>query len=389
MKNKLEKILVKKIRSISNKNFFLALHEPSFVGKEIKYLKECIKSTFVSSIGNFIPVFENKIKKITKTKHVISTINGTSALQICLLSSGIKTNDEVLIPTLNYIASSNATLYCQAQPHFIDVGKESLSIDLLKLEKYLKKISIIKKKYCYNKKTGNRIYAIIPTHIFGHIENIDNLVKIANKFKLKIIEDSSEALGSYYKGRHAGTFALAGVLSFNGNKIITTGGGGAILTNSDNFAKKARHLISISRMKHDWKYNYDQIGYNMRMPNINAALGCAQIENLNYFLKKKRKLFKLYDEKFKKVKDITLYKETKNSKSNYWLQTILLKKSSFLLRDRILRYTNKHKINTRPVWKLMHKISYLKKFQKMNLSNANQIEKKIINLPSSMNLIND
>ena len=364
----------------------LNLHEPKFCGNEIKYLTKCINTTQVSSAGPFSVKFENMLRKFTKSKYVVTVINGTSAIHISLIASGLKKNDEVLIPTLNYVASSNSVLYCGAKPHFIDCSKNNLGIDIVKLQKYLSKNTKIKKNSCFNKKTGKRIHSIIPTHVFGHVENIDLLVMLANKFKLKVIEDASEGIGSFYKKKHAGTFGNLGVLSFNGNKTLTTGGGGAILTNNYSLAKQCRHLTMIAKKKHAWSYDYDQLGYNYKMPSINAALGCAQLENINLFLKFKRNLFKLYNSKFDKIDEVYLYKEPKNCLSNYWLQTLVLKNPSLKTRDEILNYLNSKNIKVRPIWKLMHKINYLKNFQSMNLDNAIEMEKKIINIPSGTNL---
>lgn len=367
------------------------LHEPIFEGKEKKYLLDCIKSTMVSSVGyytkkSYIKKFENKIKKITSSKYVILTINGSAALHIAMVVAGVKKNQEILIPSFNYISSANAILYCNADPHFVDIEESTLGIDAKKLDLYLDKNSYRKKNFTYNKKTKKIIYAMVVLHTFGMPADIENLKKISKKYNIILIEDSAEALGSYYKKKHLGTFGLAGILSFNGNKIVTCGNGGAILTDSKSFYKKASHLVQLSKKKHDWKFDFDSLGYNYRLSNINAALGYAQIDRLIFFLKKKRRLFFRYKKNFDKIAEVDLFSEKKFSKSNFWLQAILLKKPNLQLRNKILNLTNKKNIGTRPVWELLHTIKYLKKFEKMNLKNSIKLSKRVINIPSSANI---
>ena len=377
------------IKSVYNftKKKFIPLHEPSFKSKDFAILKKCLKSSYVSSISKFTNTFEKKLINLTKTKYSIATINGTAAIQIAIKALGIKKNDEILIPNLNYIGSSNATVYCGAIPHFVDIEDQSFGIDANKLKKYLRRICIIKKKHSINKLTKRPIKAIIPTHVFGNSANISEIIKVAKKYKLKVIEDASECVGSYYKKKHLGTFADVGILSFNGNKIITTGGGGAIITKNAKIYKKALNLSTISRKKNSaWSYDYNDIGYNYRLPGINSSLGISQLQNLNYLLKKKRKIYLKYKKIFKENIDLKFIEEIKNNKSNHWLNTIYIRNSSLTLRDKIIKETNRKGVAIRPVWKLMHKIKHLSKYPKMDISNSLILEKSLISIPSSPNL---
>ena len=343
------------------------LHEPNFSNLEIKYLNQAIKKKFVSRKGNFVDLFSKKIKFLTKSKHVILTSSGTSALHLALLAFNIKKNEEVLMPSLNYIASANATLYCGAIPHFVDVDEKSLGIDPIKLKKYLDKICIIKNKKCLNKKTKRPIRALICLHTFGYPARILELKKICLSYHIKLIEDSAEALGSFFHNKHLGTFGDIGILSFNGNKIITTGSGGAVLTNNLILAKKIDHLSKIAKKKHPYKLDYDFVGYNYNMPNLNAALGLAQIEKINHFIKNKQKLHKRYSDKFKKINYLEIYSGNSNCNSNNWLITIILKKADKFFLKKLFDFTNNKNLSTRPVFKLLHKIKYIKKYPKMNL----------------------
>ncbi len=379
---KLAKNLVNKISKISKKKK-LKLHEPNITNIEKKYINEALNSTYVSTYGNLTTIFEDKIKKYTGNKFAIATINGTSALHLSLLTSDVKVNDEVLVPTLTFVGTINAIKYCSAIPHFIDSDPQTLGVDPKLLENWLEKIALIKNRKCYNKITGREIKALIAVHVFGHPCEIDKICNICKKFNIKLIEDAAGALGSFYKRVHVGNFGIAGILSFNGNKILTTGGGGIILTNNYKFAIKARLLANTSKENHKWDFLHSCVGYNYRLPNLNAALGLAQLEKLNKYLISKRNLYIKYKKIFSKIEDIKLFKEPEFSKSNYWLQTIVLNKPSLNLRNEILEYTNKNKIQTRPVWKLMHKFNWLKNSPKSNLKNAINLEKRIINIPSS------
>lgn len=383
-----ESLIINKFQKMYGKNVFIKLHEPDLSFKDFGEVKKSIKNNYVSTIGNVVKKFEKKLSTITKSNFVVATVSGSAALHTSVCALNIKKNEEILMPTLNYIASANAALLCNAIPHFIDVERNTLGVDPVKLEKYLKKNTIIRNKICYNKKTKRKIKAIIVLHAFGHPSKIDLIKKISKKYHLYLIEDAAEALGSKYKKKHLGTFGDIGILSFNGNKIITCGGGGAIITNNKLISKKALHLISNSKLNHRWKYDYDQLGFNYRMPGINAALGVSQLMRLKKFIKSKRKIYKKYNELFSSVKNVELFKEPKNSYSNYWLNTLLVDSKNIKQRDNLIKKLNLNGIAVRPVWTLLHKISYLKKFPKMNLDNAIKLEKQIISLPSSSQLLN-
>ena len=374
--------IIKSIRKVVGKQKH-HLHEPLFFGNEIKYLKETITTNLVSSVGPFVKKFEDQITKFTKSKYTISVVNGTEALHLSLVACGVKNNDEVLVPTITFVGTANAIVYSGAVPHFVDSEFETLGIDPLKLEKYLKKITIKKGKFYFNKKTKRKIKAIIPVHVFGNICQIDKILKIAKKYNLLVIEDAAEALGSFFKNKHAGTFGLVGCFSFNGNKIMTTGGGGAIITNNKLLAKKIKHLSTTAKIDHRWEYIHNAVGYNFRMPNLNAALGSAQIENLNKFLRSKRKLFLRYCKEFLKANDVRLITNPEFSKSNNWLNTIFIKNSSIKKRNEILTLAQKNQIFLRPVWKPLHQLKHFRHMPKMNLENAKRIYISCINLPSS------
>ena len=365
------------------------LHEPHFCGNEWKYVKKTLDDNYVSSIGSFVDKFEDQIKKFTKSKYAISVVNGTEALHLGLVACGVKNNDEVFVPTITFAGTANAITYSGAVPHFVDSELETLGIDPIKLEKYLKEISIKKGKFYFNKKTNRRISAIIPVHVFGNICQIDEILKIAKKYNLIVIEDAAEALGSFFHNKHAGTFGMVGCFSFNGNKILTTGGGGAIITNNKLLAKKIKHLSTTAKINDPWEYIHDAIGYNFRMPNLNAALGCAQLENLNKFLQAKRKLFNIYEKEFKLVEDIRIIKEKKFSKSNYWLNTIFIKNLSIKKRNQILKFAHKNNFFLRPVWRPLHTLKHFKKMPKMHIDVATKIYKSCINLPSSASYFYD
>ena len=382
----LSKKLIKVIDSFGCKKS-VYLHEPEINNKDFNEVAKCLKSSHVSTASIYTNNFEKKLQKYLKCKYVVATINGTSALQIAIRTLGISEGSEIFIPNLNYVASSNATLYNGCIPHFVDIDVNNLGINFDKLEKYIKKNFILKKNLI-NKKTKRKVEAIIPTHIFGNSIDIKKLLLFKKKYKLKIIEDASESLGSFYNNKHLGTFGDIGVLSFNGNKIITTGGGGAILTNNKKLYKKGLSLSKISRKKNnDWTYDYESIGFNYRMPGLNASLGISQLNKLNFLLNKKKKIFQYYEKKFSNETDFKLIHPIKNSRSNHWLNSIIINKSNLKLRNRILKEINKKKISVRPIWKLMKKINYLSRYPSMDLKNSAYIENKIISLPSSPNLL--
>ena len=374
--------IVKSIQKVTGKKKS-SLHEPWFDYSEIKHLTKVIKSNSVSTYGRETVKFENEIKKFTGSKYAVALINGSTALYLSLFLMGVNRNTEVLVPALNYIASANSVVQLGGSPHFVDVEEETLGPDVKRLDTYLSKQCKIINGFCYNIKTKKKIIAIIVTHIFGHPANIKDIIKLCSKYKIELIEDAAEALGSFYEGKHVGYFGKAGVLSFNGNKIITTGGGGAIITNSKKFADKIKLISTNFRKPHRWLYKHNELGFNYRMPSLNAQLGIAQIKKLKNFLKLKRSLYEKYKQAFAGIKEVKLMKEMIGSKSNYWLQTIILDKANLKFRDLIIKKTNDLNIGTRPVWQTLNKNNHLRSYPKMNLKNAINLEKRIINLPSS------
>ncbi|MGE3549973.1 MAG: LegC family aminotransferase [Geobacter sp.] len=371
------------LRSVVTAEGNVALHEPTFGGNEWRYVKECLDSGWVSSVGEFVDRFEEMLAEFTGVKRAIAVVNGTAALHICMKLAGVEQGDEVLMPALTFIATANAVSYCGAVPHFIDSEEQTLGVDPRKLNKYLDEIAEQRSDGCYNRLTGRRIKAIVPMHTFGHPVDLDPLVKVCQKFDITLIEDAAESLGSFYKGRHTGQCGLLSALSFNGNKTITTGGGGAILTNDEELGRLAKHITTTAKVPHRWEFNHDMVGYNYRMPNINAALGCAQLEQLPGFLKAKRDLAERYRQAFNNFSGISFFSEPANSQSNYWLNTLLLDEECAGQRDALLEATNDLGIMTRPAWTLMNKLSMFSGCPKMDLSVAESLELRLINIPSS------
>jgi len=365
----------------------VGLHEPTFYGNEWLYVKDCLNSTFVSSIGKFVDRFEDDLASYTGAKHVVAVVNGTAALHIALLLAGVKIDEEVLIPALTFIATANAITYCGATPHFVDIEDTTLGIAAAKLREYLLTHTHQHNGQCVNTITGKIIRAMVPVHIFGHPVDIDSLLAIAHDFNIQLVEDAAEALGSSYNGQHTGTFGLIGTLSFNGNKIITTGGGGAILTNDSSIARRAKHLTTTAKLPHAWEFIHDQIGYNYRLPNLNAALGCAQLEQLPAKLIAKRTLYDHYQAAFLPVKGAKLIAEPAQCHSNYWLQAIMLNADQAHQRDAILQATNQAGFMTRPAWQLMHQLTPFNNCPRMDLGTAEQLAQRLINIPSSSNLL--
>jgi len=362
---------------------FIPLHEPKFIGNEKKYLNECIDSTFVSSVGKFVDEFEEKIANYTGAKYAIATSNGTSALHISLLLADVDQNSEVITQPLTFVATCNAISYCGAQPIFIDVDKDTMGLSPVSLKEFLENNATVKNQQCINNKTGKVIKACIPMHTFGHPCKIDEIKEICDKYQIFLIEDAAESVGSIYKGKHTGTFGQVGVMSFNGNKIITSGGGGCIVTNDNALAKKAKHLTTTAKVSHKWDFNHDMVGYNYRMPNLNAALLVAQLENLDDFIARKRKLAHTYETFFSNAQYFFV-KEPKECKSNYWLNTIILKDKR--QRDDFLEKTNSNGVMTRPIWTLMNKLPMFEYAQCGNLTNSDWLEERVVNIPSSVTL---
>jgi len=361
----------------------VALHEPSFEGNEWIYLKECLDSNYVSSVGKFVDQFELSLANYTGAKYAISVVNGTAALQIALKLAGVNSGEEVLLPALTFVATANAISYLGAIPHFVDSEERTLGIDVVKLREYLSANTEKQSGLCVNKSTKRVIRALVPMHTFGHPSDLEQLLAIARDFNLVLVEDAAESLGSFYKGQHTGTFGLLSALSFNGNKTITTGGGGAILTNDEALARRAKHLTTTAKIAHKWEFDHDEIGYNYRMPNINAALGCAQMEKLPEKISSKRKLFNRYKEEFQLISGASIFEEPQNCQSNYWLQTLLLQDDNLDLRDSVLEASNKEGIMARPAWKLMSNLAPYRNLPAMSLKGANSLYRRVINLPSS------
>lgn len=362
------------------------LHEPVFAGNEWVYVKECLDTGWVSSVGKFVDRFEADLVAYTGAKHAVAVVNGTTALHVALQLAGVQPGDEVLIPALTFVATANAVTYCGATPHFVDSEERTLGVDAHALREYLQGITDIRNGQCVNRITGNVIRSLVPMHTFGHPVDINGVMAVARDFHLALVEDAAESLGSTYHGRHTGTFGLMGTLSFNGNKTITTGGGGALLTNDTELAKHAKHLTTTAKMSHRWDFVHDEIGYNYRLPNINAALGCAQLEQLPGFLAAKRKIFERYKSAFAEMKQAHIVAEPEGCSSNYWLQTLLLDESVAGQRDDILVATNDDGLMTRPTWTLMPRLVPFLRSPKMGLAVAESLERRLINLPSSANL---
>ena len=364
----------------------VGLHEPYFAGNERSYLQECLDSTFVSSVGPFVNRFEAELAAYTGARYVVAVVNGTAALHVALQLAGVQPDDEVLVPALTFVATANAIAYCRAVPHFVDSEERTLGLDPLALREYLRDIAVVSNGHCVNRATGRIIRAVVPMHTFGHPVDLDGLLAVAHEFSLVIVEDAAESLGSTYHSRHTGTFGLLGTLSFNGNKTITTGGGGAILTNDGDLAQRAKHITTTAKLPHRWEFVHDLTGYNYRLPNLNAALGCAQLEQLSAFIEAKRRLYKSYRRSFADVAHMQIMAEPDDCHSNYWLQTLLLDEMVADQRDSILAATNDAGIMTRPVWKLMHHLAPYQDAPRMPLPVAESIERRLINLPSSAQL---
>ncbi|WP_026174286.1 LegC family aminotransferase [Effusibacillus pohliae] len=368
---------------------FIGLHEPFFSGNEWNYVKECLDTGWVSSVGKFVDRFERLLAEYTGTRRAVAVVNGTAALHICLKLVGVEKDDEVLVPALTFVATANVVTYCGAIPHFVDSEEKTLGLDPYKLSVYLQEIAEVRSDGCFNKQTGRRIKAVVPMHTFGHPVDLDPLVELCHRFKLELVEDAAESLGSYYKGRHTGNWGRVAALSFNGNKVVTTGGGGAILTNDESLAKQAKHLTTTAKLPHQWAFYHDQIGYNYRLPNLNAALGCAQLEQLPSFLEKKRSLAKRYQEAFKPVNGVKFFTEPDFAYSNYWLNVLLLDGHQAAEKNHLLEFMNQHGIMARPAWTLMHKLPMFSACPRMDLTVAERLEQRIINIPSSVFLGGD
>jgi perosamine synthetase len=364
------------------------LHEPEFAGREWDYVKDCIETGWVSSAGVYVDRFERDLASLTGAKHAVAVVNGTAALHLALLLVGVRPGDEVVVPTLTFVATANAVAYCGAVPHFADAAFPSLGLDPDKLDQHLSDILESSLGRRINRLTGRPIAAVVVMHTFGHPAEVEPLIEVCSRHGLPLVEDAAEALGSTWRGRHCGTFGAIGTLSFNGNKVVTTGGGGAVLTNDPAIGKRAKHLSTTAKIAHPWLYMHDEVGFNYRLPNLNAALGCAQLEQLPRFVTEKRRLAEAYATAFAAVERVSFVREPPGGLSNYWLNAILLDPlQSLAMRDTVLERLNGANFMARPAWTLMHRLPpYASAPRMTDLSNAETIERTLINLPSSPSL---
>lgn len=369
------------IKSLYSDENPVPLHVPRFPGNERKYVIDAIDSTVVSSVGKYVDRFEEMICEITGATYAIAMVNGTCALYIALKMAGVEQGDEVITQPLSFVATANAIAHCVAKPIFLDVERETLGFDPTALKSFLQSHARIRENACCNKATGKRIAACVPMHTFGHPCRIDEIADICHNYHIALVEDAAESIGSTYKGRHTGTFGLFGVYSFNGNKTVTCGGGGAIVTNDEALAKKSKHITTTAKLPHPYEYVHDAIGYNYRLPNLNAALACAQLEQLDFFIEKKRELASRYQDFFEPL-GITFIHEPKHARSNYWLNAIILQDSK--TRDEFLKLTNNANVMTRPIWRLLNKLDMYKTCQTDALTNAKWLEERVVNIPSSV-----
>jgi aminotransferase in exopolysaccharide biosynthesis len=378
------KKIVHFIHQSYNTQEFIPLHEPRFLGNEKKYLNECIDSTFVSSVGKFVTQFEEEFALYVGSKYSVACVNGTSALHVALVASGVSQDDEVLTQALSFIATSNAINYCGAKPLFLDVDITTMGMSPKALQNFLENHCTVLDGVCINKLTKKTIKACVPMHTFGHPCEIDTIASLCQKWHISLIEDSAESLGSLYKGQHTGTFGKMGIFSFNGNKIITAGGGGVIVTDDETLARKLKHLTTTAKLPHKWEYIHDEIGFNYRMPNLNAALLVAQMQQLQKFLQNKRELAQEYKRFFLTCKGIKFLEEPSYAKSNYWLNAILFENKT--TRDSFLEYTNSNGVMTRPVWGLLSDLTMFHSCYNDNLTNARYLQERVVNIPSGVRL---
>ena len=370
------------IKEVFGNQEFTPLAVPVFAGNEKKYLEECIDTTFVSSVGKFVDRFEKDMAEYAGCKKAVVCVSGTNALHMSMMLVGVERNDEVLTQALTFIATCNAISYIGAHPVFIDVDKSTMGLSPNALKEWLVKNAEIKNGQCYNKNTGCRVKACVPMHTFGHPVRIEEIANLCEEYHIELVEDAAESIGSLYKGKHTGTFGKVGTISFNGNKTITTGGGGMMLFNDEELAAHAKHLTTQAKVPHRWEFRHDHVGYNYRMPNINAALGCAQLENLDKFIASKRQLALEYAEYFKNVDEIQFFTEPEDSYSNYWLQAVILKDKA--AQQEFLQQTNDKGVMTRPIWELMNRLPMFEHCENDGLQNTIWFTDRVVNIPSSV-----
>ena len=372
------------IKEVFNNQDFIPLAVPVFAGNEKKYLEECIDTTFVSSVGKFVDRFEKDMAEYAGCKKAVVCVSGTNALHMSMMLVGVERDDEVLTQALTFIATCNAISYIGAHPVFIDVDKSTMGLSPDALKDWLVKNAEIKNGQCYNKNSGRRVKACVPMHTFGHPARIVEIADLCEEYHIELVEDAAESIGSLYKGKHTGTFGKVGAISFNGNKTITTGGGGMMLFNDEELAAHAKHLTTQAKVPHRWEFRHDHVGYNYRMPNINAALGCAQLENLDKFIASKRQLALEYAEYFKNVEDIQFFTEPEETFSNYWLQAVILKDKA--AQQEFLQQTNDNGVMTRPIWELMNRLPMFEHCENDGLENTIWFADRVVNIPSSVRL---
>lgn len=380
MKGKHAKI-IEFIKKIYDTEEFIPLHAPIFLGNEKKYLNECIDTSFVSYVGRFVTQFEENIAAYCGSRYAIATVNGTVALQIALLTAGISKGDEVITQPFTFAATSNAIKHAGANPVYIDVDKDTLGMSPEKLYHFIQTETEFKATGLFNKTSGKQIKACVPVHVFGHPCRIEEIKEICDKYNIILIEDAAESIGSKVGDKHTGTYGLSGILSFNGNKTITSGGGGMILTDNKEIAKRAKHVTTTAKVPHPWEYIHDELGYNFRMPNINAAVGVAQLEKIDVFIKNKRRIADLYGEFLSSI-GVTYVKEREGTFSNYWLNTVIL--DSKTEKEQFLKTTNDNGIMTRPAWKLSNELGMYKNCQCGNVDNSNWLQDRVVNIPSGV-----
>ena len=372
--------IVSFIRNLYQTAEFIPLHEPKFVGNEKAYVVDCIDTTFVSSVGKYVDRFEKMMADYTGAKYAVATVNGTAALHIALKLAGVNQGDEVITQALSFVATCNAISYCGAKPVFVDVDRETLGMSPDSLRAFLISETFLSQAGCINARTGKRVAAVVPMHTFGHPCRIDELAKICEEFGIALIEDAAESLGSYYRGKHTGTFGKLAAFSFNGNKTITTGGGGMIITDDEILAKHAKHITTTAKQPHPYEFIHDEIGYNYRLPNLNAALGCAQMESLPRLLESKRSIASAYAEFFS-ASAFTFVAEPIYANSNYWLNALVLEDRH--ARDVFLKEVNEAGVMSRPVWRLMNELTMFHDCQSSDLTNSKWLEERVVNIPSS------
>jgi aminotransferase in exopolysaccharide biosynthesis len=359
----------------------ILLHCPEFLGNEKKYLAECIDTKYVSYVGRFVADMENKIKEITGVKHAVALVNGTAALHMLLLAVGIKPGDEIITQSLSFAATAAAIVHAGGNPVFVDVERETLGMSPESLEGFLRENTETKDGKCINKKTRRPIKAVVPMHTFGHPVRIDKIKEICDEYSLMLIEDAAESLGSFYKGKHTGTFGKAAILSFNGNKLVTTGGGGMVITDDETIANRVRYISTTAKRPHRWEFYHDEAGYNLRMPSLNAAVGLAQIEYFDRILENKRETAHLYRQFFNSI-NMSFIVEPENARSNYWLNAVLF--GDRKQRDEFLEYSNDNGVQTRPAWTLLHTLPPYSHCQHTETPNAEYIADRLVNIPSGV-----